>query len=82
MTESVFSSDYRLFREHLIAKRRSCSLTQAQVAERLKKPQSFVSKYESGERRLDLIEFLRICEAFECDPVTQLTEILKIIRSQ
>ena len=38
-------------------------LTQTMLAERLGKPQSFVSKYESGERNLDLIEIYRICEA-------------------
>jgi transcriptional regulator with XRE-family HTH domain len=40
-------------------------LTQAQLAELLKQPQSFVSKYESGERRLDLIEIKQICQALE-----------------
>ncbi|QTA79816.1 HTH domain-containing protein, Cro/C1-type [Desulfonema limicola] len=33
------------------------------MAELLDKPQSFVSKYESGERRLDLIELRYICRA-------------------
>jgi transcriptional regulator with XRE-family HTH domain len=33
------------------------------MAERLGQPQSFVSKYESGERRLDLIQLRQICEA-------------------
>jgi ppGpp synthetase/RelA/SpoT-type nucleotidyltranferase len=32
------------------------------LAERLKKPQSFVSKYESGERRLDLVELNEVCD--------------------
>jgi ribosome-binding protein aMBF1 (putative translation factor) len=43
--------------------RSEASLTQAEVAERLKLPQSFVSKYESGERRLDLVELRQICGA-------------------
>jgi transcriptional regulator with XRE-family HTH domain len=38
-------------------------LRQSDLAERLGQPQSFVSKYESGERRLDLIELWQICEA-------------------
>lgn len=38
-------------------------LTQVQLAERLGQPQSFVSKYELGERRLDLIQLRQICEA-------------------
>ena len=43
--------------------REEASLTQAELAERLGKPQSYVSKYESGERRLDLPEIERICSA-------------------
>lgn len=38
-------------------------LRQAEVAERLGRPQSFVSKYESGERRLDLVELRQVCSA-------------------
>ena len=38
-------------------------LTQTQVAERIREPQSYVSKYESGEQRLDLIEIERVCQA-------------------
>jgi ribosome-binding protein aMBF1 (putative translation factor) len=45
--------------------RSEAGLTQAEVAERLKLPQSFVSKYESGERRLDLVELRQICRALE-----------------
>lgn len=42
---------------------RLTALTQAQVAQRLKRPQSFVSKYESGERQLDVVEFVAVCKA-------------------
>ncbi|MCC7293488.1 MAG: helix-turn-helix transcriptional regulator [Phycisphaerales bacterium] len=38
-------------------------MTQVQLAEALSRPQSFVSKYERGERRLDVVEFLEVCEA-------------------
>jgi transcriptional regulator with XRE-family HTH domain len=38
-------------------------LTQAELAARLRRPQSFVSKYESGERRLDLMELSEVCAA-------------------
>ena len=43
--------------------REKAGLRQDDVAELLKKPQSFVSKYESGERRLDVLELLDVCEA-------------------
>lgn len=41
--------------------RASAALTQTEVATALGKPQSYVSKYESGERRLDLVELAEIC---------------------
>ena len=52
----------------------SASLTQLQLAEKLIKPQSYVSKYESGERKLDLIELKEIAE---CCGVT-LNDLVKI----
>jgi len=51
------------------------ALTQAQVAEKLKRPQSFVSKYESGERQLDVIEFLGVCKAIGIPPVQVLEQL-------
>ena len=39
------------------------SLTQSQLADRLALPQSYVSKYETGERRLDFIETAEVCDA-------------------
>lgn len=43
--------------------RLEANLTQALVAKRLRQPQSYVSKYESGEQRLDLIELEAVCDA-------------------
>jgi len=53
----------RLLREILREKRLSAQLKQADLAKRLRQYQSFVSKYESGERRLDVIELRTVCEA-------------------
>jgi transcriptional regulator with XRE-family HTH domain len=39
------------------------------LAEKLGKPQSFVAKYEGGERRIDLVEFIAIARALDADPV-------------
>ena len=48
---------------HLLRQARlDAGLTQAELAIRLGQPQSFVSKYESGERRLDILELRHICK--------------------
>jgi transcriptional regulator with XRE-family HTH domain len=50
--------------QHLLRQvRTEAGFTQSQVAEKLKLPQSYVSKYESGERRLDLLELEDVCNA-------------------
>jgi transcriptional regulator with XRE-family HTH domain len=43
--------------------RKGAGLTQNDLARRLSRPQSFVSKFERGERRLDVIEFLDVAQA-------------------
>lgn len=60
---------YKRLRELLVAARRDASLTQVELSLRLKRPQSFVSKYERGERRLDVIEFGEVARALEIDPI-------------
>jgi transcriptional regulator with XRE-family HTH domain len=54
-----------VFREFLRELRLAKNMTQTQVAERLGLPQSYVSKYETGERRLDFVETVFVCEALE-----------------
>ncbi len=69
------SPRYELFQKALADARQEKGLTQSEVATRLRKPQSYVSKYESGERRLDVIEFLEVCEAMSVSPSTILRKI-------
>jgi transcriptional regulator with XRE-family HTH domain len=52
----------------LTSARKAKGLTQIDVAKRLGKPQSFVSKYETGERRLTVGHYLAVCEALEIKP--------------
>jgi len=67
MTSSVFTKKYDHFRELLIKFRKDARVTQQSLAEMLGKPQSYVSKYESGERRLDLVEFMDVADALNFD---------------
>lgn len=65
MTRSVHTKRYQLFIKLLREAREKAGLTQQQVADALEQPQSYVAKYEKGERRLDVVEFLEVCEAIE-----------------
>ena len=75
MVKSVFTNQYRAFLRILIAERKAAGVTQQALADRLGKPQSFVSKYERGERRLDVIEFILIVRALGADPVKVIRNI-------
>lgn len=59
---------YERFRELITEARKSAGLTQVEVAARLKQHQSYVSKYESGVRRLDVVEYIRVAKAVGFDP--------------
>ncbi|MHC4226673.1 MAG: helix-turn-helix domain-containing protein [Planctomycetota bacterium] len=63
MQKSLSSTKQKIFLELLRQFREEAGLRQLDVAQRLNQPQSFVSKYESGERRLDLLELELVCEA-------------------
>jgi transcriptional regulator with XRE-family HTH domain len=69
MSRSIHSPSYANLRELLVVARRSAGLTQDEVARRLERPQSFVAKYEGGERRLDVVEFIALARALEQDPL-------------
>jgi transcriptional regulator with XRE-family HTH domain len=73
--KSVFSNEYDVFRRCMIAARKEAKLTQETLARCLNKPQSFVAKYESGERRLDVIEFILVTRAIGIDPCDIIREI-------
>jgi transcriptional regulator with XRE-family HTH domain len=75
--KSVHSSDQVAFCELMIGARKAAGLTQHALARRLKKPQSFVAKYEGGERRLDVVEFVMIARALGADPLKLMTMLLR-----
>jgi transcriptional regulator with XRE-family HTH domain len=60
--------EYKVIGSVLAAVREHARLTQKELALRLRKPQSFVSSYENGQRRVDLLEFLRIVAALRANP--------------
>ena len=67
-TKSIRSPRQQRLIDLLVEARREAGLTQVVLAERVGRPQSFVAKYEGGERRLDVVEFVELVEAMGSDP--------------
>lgn len=63
--KSIYDERYRAVINRLIKARKDAGMTQQQVASKLDKPQSYVAKYESCERRIDIIELEDIEKALE-----------------
>jgi len=77
LPKTIHTERHRKLREMLIARRKAAGLTQTVLAERLGKPPSYVAKYELGDRRLDVLEYLDIAAAIgfdPCEPIRSLAE--------
>ena len=77
MSKQIHTERHRRFRALLVAERKAHGLTQTQIAERLGKPPSYVAKYELGERRLDVLEFLDVAVAIGFDASSFVSKIQK-----
>lgn len=75
MAKSLHTPEYEFFRCLLVSARESAGLTQAEVATQMNRPQSFVAKYEGGERRLDVVELIEVCAALGVDPHSIVTKL-------
>jgi DNA-binding transcriptional regulator YiaG len=65
----------------LAVARRRANLTQVELARRLGKPQSVMSAYEAGKRRVDVVELLLIVRSLGADPVDIFADIAKSLPS-
>lgn len=77
VTKSVHTRNYRLFLDMLIKARKDVGMTQEELAKSLNRPQSFISKCENGERRVDVVELLEILKAIGSDPLKFIKTIAK-----
>lgn len=66
--QSIHSDEYKQLITKLIAARKKAGLTQVEVSEKLNKPQSFVSKVENCQRRLDAVELKQITNLYGIEP--------------
>ena len=80
MPKTIFSSGQEVLQELLRSERTRAGLTQWGLAEKLGRPQSFVSKIESGERLLDLIELKEVCETLGLPLVEFICRFEEVIR--
>lgn len=79
MKRTIYSKENQYFLDLMIQARLKAGVTQAELAKRLEKPQSFVSKYEKGERRLDVMEFVTVCAALGVDSRKIFNKVLKLV---
>lgn len=68
MPSSIFTQRHQALIGFIASARKAAGITQVELAARLGRPQSFVSKVERGERRLDVIEFCEVAEALGHEP--------------
>jgi transcriptional regulator with XRE-family HTH domain len=68
LPKTIHTERHKKMRELLKDRRKDAGLTQTAVAKRLGKPPSYVAKYELGDRRLDILEFLDVAGAIGFDP--------------
>jgi transcriptional regulator with XRE-family HTH domain len=73
----VQPEQYKMVGACLAAARRRANVTQDELAASLGKPQSFVSEYERGQRRVDVVELLLISQALGVDPLDLFAEIAR-----
>jgi transcriptional regulator with XRE-family HTH domain len=75
MRKSLGSARHKALIDLLIQKREAAGMTQADLAARLGEYQSFVARLESGQRRVDFVEFLKLADAIGFDPARTMSAL-------
>ncbi|MFA5069743.1 MAG: helix-turn-helix transcriptional regulator [Patescibacteria group bacterium] len=65
MSSTIYFEEYKKLIQKLKKARIEAGLTQIQVANKLKEPQSYISKVEAGDQRVDIIELKRFAEIYK-----------------
>lgn len=80
MDKSLYSRNQQELQQLLREVRHEAGLRQQDLAEKISEPQSFVSKLETGERRLDILELREVCQAMGVDLVEFVTRLEKQLK--
>ncbi|BCM25941.1 helix-turn-helix domain-containing protein [Methyloradius palustris] len=75
--KATHTPGYQWLLDELIAKRKALGLTQTDLGATLGRPQSYIAKLESGEKQLDLMEFLSLAEALKLDAVSYVGKLIE-----
>jgi len=76
MSKTIYQDRYARLVHALREIRKQNNVTQIQLAERLGKPQSYIAKVETLERKLDIVEFVDWCKAIGADPTKIIMDFL------
>ena len=78
MSRTLGSARHKAMVAYIIAQRDAADLTQTQVAKKLKRYQSYITNIETGQRRVDVIEFMALAEAIGFDAADAVRELYKV----
>ena len=81
MKKSIWEEGYTKLRKELRKIRKQAGFTQKQLSEKLNKPQSYVSKYEIGDRNPDFLEVIEICVACDELPEVFIKKISRLVET-
>ena len=76
MTRSLRTPGHQALMQVLVETRKTKGITQQELADRMDRPQSYIAKVETGERRLDVIEFIEWAESLDCQSTDILSKII------
>lgn len=76
MPKTIFGGDHTKLVAVLVDARKQAGLTQGELADRIGRDQTFVSLIERGQRRVDVIEFIRLAKAVGADPAALFNDVL------
>ena len=78
LEKTLGSKEHRALIDFLVQQRERLGMTQSELADAIGEYQSFVARLESGQRRLDVIEFLRLAEVLQFDAKAVLGDLQKL----
>ena len=76
MPKTIFGGDHQHLVEVLTDARKAAGLTQVDLSQRIGRDQTFISLIERGQRRVDVVEFIRLANAMGTEPVDLFARVL------